>query len=126
MNALIDRISSDPNLLSAAVFGGALLVITVMAMLWFTLFQKDERRMHRRMQRVQSPARARHKRLLPNLDLMRLRLERSGLPLNAGDYSRSTCRSGWWSVWACRTSSWSTAPSGASGSSPCSCPRRST
>lgn len=113
MSALIDLILSDPNLLSATVFGGALLVITVVATLWFTVMQKDERRMHRRIQRVQSPARARHeeaqeapveslrrrrkdssfasldrilKKALPNLDLMRLRLERSGLPLGVGDY----------------------------------------
>jgi len=113
MNVVIERIASDPNLLSAVVFGGALLVITIVAALWFAVFHQDERRMHRRIQRIQSPARARHeqaqetpveslrrkrkdssiagldrliKRLLPNLDLMRQRLERSGLPLNVGDY----------------------------------------
>ena len=112
MNALLDRIIADPDLFTAAVFGATVCVVGLIAALWLTLFQNDERRLQRRIQRVHAPSRGRHddpvarveslrrtrkdssiasldrlfKKALPNLTLMRLRLERSGLPLKVGDY----------------------------------------
>lgn len=111
MNALLERIVADPNLLSAAVFGGAICLIGLLAVLWVALFQQDERRLQRRVARLQSPSRGRGdpaaqveslrrnradssiasldrllKWSLPNISLLRLRLERSGLPLKVGDY----------------------------------------
>ncbi len=112
MNPLLERIVADPNLFSAAVFGGAVCLMGLFAALWFALFEQDERRLQRRIAGLQSPARGRRddpvaqveslrrnrkdssiasfdrllKRSLPNINLMRLRLERSGLPLKVGDY----------------------------------------
>ena len=112
MSTWLGRIATDPDLLAAATFGGAMLAIAIGAALWFALFGRDERRMHRRIERVQSPATSRadgqaaavnsvkrqrkdssiasldrlFKRALPNGNVMRLRLERSGLPLAVGDY----------------------------------------
>jgi len=112
-----DPTAFDPQLLSAVVFGGSLFTIGALAALWLAIVQKDERRLRRRIERVQSPVRRRGgggddplsevpvgslrrnrkdssiksldrliKRLLPNLGVLRQRLERSGLPLNVGDY----------------------------------------
>ena len=115
MSELLQQIARDPNLLSAAVFGGSLLVVGLVAVVWLTLFQKDERRLRRRLERLQAtPRRARAskseeatlvetvrrnkrdssiasidrliKRLLPNLGILRLRLARSGWPLKVGDF----------------------------------------
>lgn len=111
MTAILKQIAQDPNLLSAAVFGGCLLVVGLIAVLWLSLFQEDERRMRRRIERLQTPRGGRTdpkeqiesvrrnkqdssiasfdrliKRLLPNIGLMRLRLARSGWPLKIGDY----------------------------------------
>jgi tight adherence protein B len=112
MSTWLGRIATNPDLLAATVFGGAILAIAIGATLWFAIFGRDERRMHRRIVRVQSPATSRadgqgsavdsvkrqrkdssiasldrlFKRALPNGNVMRLRLERSGLPLAVGDY----------------------------------------
>jgi tight adherence protein B len=114
MNALLLQLTTDPNLLSAAVFGGSLLVVGLMAVLWLSLFQQDERRLRRRLERLQAAARGSRggkaaqeqvesvrrnkkdssiasvdkllKRLLPNFGILRLRLERSGWPLKIGDF----------------------------------------
>jgi len=114
MNALLQQIATDPDLLSAAVFGGCLLAVGLVAVLWLTLFQKDERRLRRRLERLQAGARGRRstdgeqvqvesvrrnkkdssiasvdrliKRLLPNLGVLRMRLERSGWRLKVGDF----------------------------------------
>lgn len=110
MNPLLERIVSDPNLLSAAVFGGSLLVVGLFALLWFALFQEDERRLRRRLDRLQAPRASRNnqpaiesvrrnkqdssiasidrliKRLLPNLGILRRRLQRAGWSLKVGDF----------------------------------------
>ena len=113
MIPLLERIAADPDLLTAAVFSGALVGAGLIAALWVAVFQRDERRLQRRLQRVtagpvrsappdplekiESLRRERKdssfkgldrliKRSLPNIGKMRLRLERSGLPLNIGDY----------------------------------------
>ena len=114
MNALLQQIATDPDLLSAAVFGGCLLTVGLVAVLWLALFQKDERRLRRRLERLQGGARGRKsaggeqvqvesvrrnkkdssiasvdrliKRLLPNLGILRMRLERSGWRLKVGDF----------------------------------------
>jgi tight adherence protein B len=113
MTALWGQIAQDPNLLSAVVFGGSLLAVGLVSILWFVLFQQDERRMRRRLERLHAAPRALRpdqeerpveslrrdrqdssiatfdrliKRALPNIALMRLRLARSGWPLKIGDY----------------------------------------
>jgi tight adherence protein B len=115
MNPLLQQIARDPNLLSAVVFGGSLLIVGLIAVLWLALFQKDERRLRRRLERLQAGPRAARpakgadatlaetvrrnkrdssiasidrliKRLLPNLGVLRLRLTRSGWPLKVGDF----------------------------------------
>jgi tight adherence protein B len=115
MIPLLDQIGSDPNLLAATVFGGILLAIGLVTTLWVTVFQRSERRMHKRVDRVlRTPGTIQKskdasapqveslrrkqkdssfaqidrllKRALPNIRMMRLRLERSGLRLNVGDY----------------------------------------
>jgi tight adherence protein B len=113
MMALWQQIARDPNLLSATVFGGSLLVVGLLSVLWFALFQKDERRLRRRLERLHAAPRAPRldqenqptesvrrnkqdssiasfdrliKRALPNVTLLRLRLTRSGWPLKIGDY----------------------------------------
>jgi tight adherence protein B len=113
MMALWQQIARDPNLLSATVFGGSLLVVGLLSVLWFALFQKDERRLRRRLERLHAAPRAPRldqenqptesvrrnkqdssiasfdrliKRALPNITLLRLRLTRSGWPLKIGDY----------------------------------------
>jgi tight adherence protein B len=114
MNALLLQISRDPNLLSAVVFGGSLLVVGLIAVLWLSLFQKDERRLRRRLERLQAGTRGKGagagdahqvesvrrnkkdssiasvdkliKRLLPNISILRRRLERSGWRLKIGDF----------------------------------------
>ena len=42
MSALWHQIARDPNLLSAAVFGGCLLLVGLVSVLWFALFQQEE------------------------------------------------------------------------------------
>jgi tight adherence protein B len=110
MTPLLDQIGRDPNLLTLAVFGGTLLALGLFAGLWILLFQGDERRMRRRVDRLSAPrTRAAEdqqvetvrrdlqdssiasldrliKRSLPKLKLLRLRLERSGWRLRVGDY----------------------------------------
>jgi tight adherence protein B len=113
MIALWQQIAQDPNLLSATVFGGSLLVVGLLSVLWFALFQKDERRLRRRLERLHAAPRAPRldeenrpvesvrrnkqdssiasfdrliKRALPNVNLLRLRLMRSGWRLKIGDY----------------------------------------
>ena len=113
MIALWQQIAQDPNLLSATVFGGSLLVVGLVSVLWFALFQQDERRLRRRLERLHAAPRAARlddenrpvesvrrnkqdssiasfdrliKRALPNVNLLRLRLMRSGWPLKIGDY----------------------------------------
>jgi tight adherence protein B len=116
MNQLLQQIARDPNLLSAAVFGGSLLIVGLIAVVWLTLFQQDERRLRRRLERLHAgPRGGAHaaksaeatlvetvrrnkrdssiasidrlmKRLLPNLGILRLRLARSGWPLKIGDF----------------------------------------
>jgi tight adherence protein B len=113
MTALWQQIIEDPNLVSAVVFGGCLLVVGLISVLWFVLFQQDERRMRRRLDRLHAAPRSARsgqdnqpieslrrnrqdssiatldrliKRILPNIDLMRQRLARSGWPLKIGDY----------------------------------------
>ena len=113
MSALWHQIARDPNLLSAAVFGGCLLLVGLISVLWFALFQQDERRLRQRLERLQAGPRGPRpdqdnqpleslrrdrqdssiatfdrliKRALPNVNLLRLRLARSGWPLKIGDY----------------------------------------
>jgi tight adherence protein B len=115
MSALLQQIASDPNLLSAVVFGGSLLAVGLIAVLWLTLLQKDERRLRRRLDRLQAGVRGKKaasggeeaqvesvrrnktdssiasvdkliKRLLPNVGILRMRLERSGWRLKVGDF----------------------------------------
>jgi tight adherence protein B len=113
MTALLGQIARDPNLLSAAVFGGCLLIVALISLVWFVLFQEDERRLRRRLERLNAAPRASSagqenqpaeslrrdrqdssiasldrliKRLLPNVNLLRLRLARSGWALKIGDY----------------------------------------
>jgi len=115
MKELLQQVARDPNLLSAAVFGGSLLIVGLVAVVWLTLFQKDERRLRRRLERLQAAPRGARssksedptlvetvrrnkrdssiasidrliKRLLPNLAVLRLRLARSGWPLKVGDF----------------------------------------
>ena len=112
MSALLGQIARDPNLLSAAVFGASLLIVGLVAVLWFALFQKDERRLRRRLERLQAPRGARKsdpaapveslrrnkqdssiasldrliKRALPNIGILRQRLERSAWKLKVGDF----------------------------------------
>jgi tight adherence protein B len=112
MSALLVQIARDPNLLSAAVFGASLLIVGLVAVLWFALFQKDERRLRRRLERLQAPRSARTpdpatsveslrrnkqdssiasldrliKRVLPNISVLRQRLERSAWSLKVGDF----------------------------------------
>jgi tight adherence protein B len=114
MSPLLQQIAHDPNLLSATVFGVSLLVLALVATLWLTLFQKDERRLRRRLERLHAAPRPRAgggdqaapvesvrrnkrdssiasldrliKRLMPNLGILRLRLERSGWRLKIGDF----------------------------------------
>jgi tight adherence protein B len=113
MIALWQQIVRDPNLLSATVFGGCLLGVGLLSVLWFTVFQQDERRLRRRLERLHAAPRAPRvdeenrpiesvrrdkqdssiatldrliKRTLPNINLLRLRLARSGWSLKIGDY----------------------------------------
>jgi tight adherence protein B len=113
MTALLGQIAQDPNLLSAAVFGGCLLVVALISLVWFVLFQEDERRLRRRLERLnaapRAPAQGQEnpaaeslrrdrqdssiasldrliKRALPNVNQLRLRLARTGLSLKIGDY----------------------------------------
>ncbi len=115
MSPLLEQIARDPNLLSAVVFGGSLLVVGLVAAAWLSLFQKDERRLRRRLERLQNAPRGARaakgeeatlvetvrrnkrdssiasidrliKRVLPNLAILRMRLARSGLPLKVGDF----------------------------------------
>ena len=113
MIALWQQIAQDPNLLAATVFGGSLLVVGLLSVLWFALFQKGERRLRRRLERLHAAPRVPRvdeenrpvesvrrnkqdssiasfdrliKRALPNVNLLRLRLMRSGWPLKIGDY----------------------------------------
>jgi tight adherence protein B len=115
MSQLLQQIARDPNLLSAVVFGASLLVVGLVAVLWLTVFQQDERRLRRRLERLQDGARSAHKtkaaeatlvetvrrnksdssiasidrllkQVLPNIGVLRLRLARSGWPLKVGDF----------------------------------------
>ena len=113
MSTLLGHIARDPNLLSATVFGGCLVLIALISLVWLVLFQEDERRLRRRLERLQAAPRAPRpdqegqpaeslrrdrqdssiatldrliKRALPNVDVLRLRLARSGWPLKIGDY----------------------------------------
>jgi tight adherence protein B len=113
MITLWQQIARDPNLLSATVFGVSLLAVGLLSVLWFALFQKDERRLRRRLERLHAAPRSPRldeenqpiesvrrnkqdssiasfdrliKRALPNVNLLRLRLTRSGWPLKIGDY----------------------------------------
>jgi tight adherence protein B len=113
MSALWGQIARDPNLLSATVFGGCLLIVALISLVWFTLFQEDERRLRRRLERLNAAPRTAApaqetqpaeslrrdrqdssiasldrliKRALPNVNQLRLRLARSGWSLKIGDY----------------------------------------
>jgi tight adherence protein B len=115
MNPLLQQIARDPNLLSATVFGVSLVAVALVATLWLSLFQKDERRLRRRLERLHAGPRGRApgaddaaspvesvrrntrassiasldrliKRLMPNVGILRLRLERSGWPIKMGDF----------------------------------------
>jgi tight adherence protein B len=115
MSALLHQIAHDPNLLSATVFGVSLLIVGLIAILWLNLFQKDERRLRRRLERLQAGPRGSRvavsgdqapvesvrrsksdssiasldrliKRLMPNVGILRQRLERSGWRLKMGDF----------------------------------------
>jgi tight adherence protein B len=112
MTPLLNRIAADPNLLAAAVFVACLVCAGLFAGLWMALFGEGERRLRRRVEGLHPPraAGAEHsagavqslrrnrsdssiagldrliKRFLPNIDLLRLRLARSGWPLKVGDY----------------------------------------
>jgi hypothetical protein len=54
MSPLLQQIARDPNLVSATVFGAGLVVVALVATLWLTLFQKDERRLRQRLERLQA------------------------------------------------------------------------
>jgi tight adherence protein B len=113
MNGLLTQIAHDPNLLSATVFVGGMIAVGLFALVWMTLFQQDERRLRRRLERLQSSSRGKGaasgdnpiesvrrnkkdssfasvdkliKRLLPNIGILRQRLERSGWRLKIGDF----------------------------------------
>jgi tight adherence protein B len=113
MSALWGQIARDPNLLSATVFGGCLLIVALISLVWFALFQEDERRLRRRLERLNAaprtpisgqenqPAESLRrdrqdssiasldlliKRALPKVNQLRLRLARSGWSLKIGDY----------------------------------------
>lgn len=112
MSTLIELIATDPDLLAAVIFGVSLLGVALAMMLWSGVLQPDERRLHRRIERLRSPAAARQnnasapmeslkrqrkdssiasldrllKRIMPDVNMLRLRLERSGMPLAVGDY----------------------------------------
>ena len=58
MTALWGQIARDPNLLSATVFGGCLLIVAIITLVWFVLFQEDERRLRRRLERLNAAPRA--------------------------------------------------------------------
>jgi tight adherence protein B len=112
MTPLLDRIATDPDALAAVVFVACLLGAGLFAAIWFALFHQTERQLRRRVERLQAPRGASAnqlarpveslrrnrsdssiasldrllKRFLPNINLLRLRLQRSGWPLKIGDY----------------------------------------
>jgi tight adherence protein B len=107
-------LADDPNGFAALVFGGGMLAISLFTLLWLALLPGSERQLARRIERIQSPAAARSgevkanvgggtvrrqtrdssiasldklfKRMLPDGNQLRLRLERSGLKVRVGDY----------------------------------------
>jgi tight adherence protein B len=112
MTLLLERITADPDLLAATVFLVCLAGAGLFAGLWMSLFGQEERRLRRRVEGLHAPRAAGAeqparpveslrrnrsdssiagfdrliKRFLPNIDLLRLRLARSGWPLKVGDY----------------------------------------
>ncbi|MEM7504565.1 MAG: type II secretion system F family protein [Pseudomonadota bacterium] len=112
MSVLLDRIASDPDLLAVVAFFVCLVAGGLFAAIWYALFHQGERRMRRRVEQLHAPRAAGAeqaqnpveslrrnqsdssiasfdrliKRFLPNIGLLRLRLERSGWPLKVGDY----------------------------------------
>jgi tight adherence protein B len=112
MTPLLERLARDPDLLMVAVFVACLAGAGLFAAVWFLLFDRGERRLRRRAERLQTPRaggterssrpveslrrnRADSsiagfdrliKRFVPNIALLRLRLGRSGWPLKVGDY----------------------------------------
>jgi tight adherence protein B len=112
MTPLLDRIATDPDALAAAVFLACLLGAGLFAALWTSVLHQGERRIRRRVERLRAPRAASVdegakpveslrrnrsdssiasldrllKRFLPNVNLLRLRLQRSGWPLKIGDY----------------------------------------
>jgi tight adherence protein B len=112
MTPLLDRIATDPDALAAAVFLACLLGAGLFAALWTSLIHQGERQIRRRVERLRSPRGATVdegakpveslrrnrsdssiagldrllKRFLPNVNLLRQRLQRSGWPLKIGDY----------------------------------------
>jgi tight adherence protein B len=112
MTPLLERIASDPNLLTAAVFVVCLAGAGLFAAIWMALFGQGDRRLRRRVELLHTPRAAGAeqgdrpaeslrrnrsdssiagfdrliKRFVPNIGLLRLRLARSGWPLKVGDY----------------------------------------
>ncbi len=112
--ALSELLLNDPNLLAAAAFAAVLAALGVGAGLWSALFERDQRRLQRRIERLGRPAAVPTSAnpkdqsvgsvrrqvaassiqgldrlltaVLPNVGVLRLRLERSGLPIKVGDY----------------------------------------
>lgn len=112
MSPLLDRIASDPDLLTMAVFVISLAGAGLLVAIWSAPFSRGERRMRRRVDQLHAPRSAGTgqdarpiesvrrnrsdssiagfdrliKRFVPNIGLLRLRLVRSGWPLKVGDY----------------------------------------
>jgi tight adherence protein B len=110
MTPLLERIATDADLLMATVFVVCLVGAGLFAAIWFALFDRGERQLRRRVERLHAPRGPEQfdrpveslrrnrsdssiagldrliKRFLPNIGLLRLRLERSGWPLKVGDY----------------------------------------
>jgi tight adherence protein B len=112
MTLLLDRIATDADALAAAVFMACLLGAGLFAAAWALLLPPGQRQIRRRVERMRAPRggnadqdskpveslrRNRSdssiasldrllKRFLPNVNLLRLRLQRSGWPLKIGDY----------------------------------------
>ena len=112
MSPLLERLATDPDLLMGAVFVACLVGAGLFAALWLVLFGQNERRLRRRAGRLHGtrgggaepsarPAESLRrnrsdssiagfdrliKRFVPNIELLRQRLGRSGLPVKVGDY----------------------------------------
>lgn len=112
MRMAFDQLVASSDVLTVVIFGGGIFLVLMLALFGFGLFDGQSQRMRRRIDQIVDPkavasqdvtkqiesvrrnrsdsAIASVDRLmkmrLPNIDLMRQRLERSGWPLKIGDY----------------------------------------